>query len=45
MKSLPANSTGVTLTRLKRGPATFRVRARIKRDFSDYSNAVTITVL
>ncbi|HEX9967816.1 MAG TPA: M12 family metallo-peptidase [Solirubrobacterales bacterium] len=44
VKSLPANSTGVTLTRLKPGPNTFRVRAKFKKDFSDYSNVVTITV-
>jgi hypothetical protein len=45
VKSLPANSTGVTLTRLKRGPQTFRVRAKFKKNFSDYTGAVTITVL
>jgi hypothetical protein len=45
VKLLPANSTGVTLTRIKRGPATFRVRAKFKRDFSDYSSAVTVIVL
>jgi metallopeptidase family M12-like protein len=44
VKSLPANATGVTLTRLKPGATTFRIRAKFKRDFSDYSNAVTITV-
>jgi hypothetical protein len=44
VKSLPANSTGVTLTKLKPGSNTFRVRAKFKKDFSDYSNVVTITV-
>jgi len=45
VKSLPANATGVTLTKLKRGPTTFRVRAKFKKDFSDYSDAVMVTVL
>lgn len=44
VKSLPANSTSVTLTKLKRGPQVFRVRAKFKKDFSDYSSAVTVTV-
>lgn len=44
VKSLPANSTGVTITKLKRGDQAFRVRAKFKKDFSDYSNVVTVTV-
>ena len=44
VKSLPASSTSVTITKLKRGPQVFRVRAKFKKDVSDYSNAVTVTV-
>jgi hypothetical protein len=44
VRALPASASGVTLTRIKRGPQTFRVRARFKSDFSDYSNAVTVQV-
>ncbi|HKI02618.1 MAG TPA: M12 family metallo-peptidase [Thermoanaerobaculia bacterium] len=44
VKSLGANSTTFTVTKLKPGPNTFRVRAKFKRDFSDYSGAVTVTV-
>lgn len=44
VKSLGANSKGVTLTNLKPGPNAFRVRAKFKRDFSDYSSVVTVTV-
>ncbi len=44
VKSLPANSTSVTVTKLKPGPNVFRVRAKFKKDFSDYSGAVTVTV-
>lgn len=44
VKSLPANATSVTLTKLKRGSQVFRVRAKFKKDFSDYSSAVAVTV-
>lgn len=44
VKSLPANSTGVTLTKLKPGSNTFRVRAKFKKELSDYSSAVAVTV-
>ncbi len=44
VKSLPANSTTVTITKLKPGEASFRVRAKIKKDVSDYSNVVTVVV-
>ncbi|MEA2599169.1 MAG: hypothetical protein QOF89_161 [Acidobacteriota bacterium] len=44
VKSLPPNSTGVTITKLKPGPNAFRVRAKIKKDFSLYSEVVTVTV-
>jgi hypothetical protein len=44
VKSLPASSTSVTITRLKPGSQVFRVRAKFKKDFSDYSSAVTVTV-
>jgi hypothetical protein len=44
VKSLPASSAGVTLTRLKRGLQAFRVRAKFKKDFSDYTSVVTVTV-
>ena len=39
VKSLPANSTSVTLTKLKPGPNAFRVRAKFKKDTSAYSAA------
>jgi hypothetical protein len=44
VKSLPANSRSVTITKLKPGSQVFRVRAKFKRDVSDYSNAVTVAV-
>ena len=44
VKSLPANSKSVTITKLKPGSQVFRVRAKFKKDVSDYSNAVTVTV-
>jgi hypothetical protein len=44
VKSLPANSTTVTITKLKAGVASFRVRAKIKKDVSDYSAAVEVTI-
>ena len=44
MKTLPANTTSVTLTGLKHGVTySFRVRAKIKKDFSVYSNVVSVT--
>jgi hypothetical protein len=43
VKSLPANATGVTITGLRHGSTySFRVRAKIKNDFSVYSNVVTV---
>jgi hypothetical protein len=44
VKSLPRNSTTVTIGKLKPGEASFRVRAKIKRDVSDYSNVVVVAV-
>lgn len=44
VKSLPANSRSVTITKLKPGSQVFRVRAKFKKDVSDYSNTVTVTV-
>ncbi len=44
VKSLPANSTSVTITKLKPGPNTFRIRAKFKKDASTYSEVVTVTV-
>jgi hypothetical protein len=44
VKSLPANSTSVTITKLKPGPNAFRVRAKFKKDVSTYSEVVTVTV-
>ena len=43
VKSLPANSTTVTLG-VKPGEQSFRVRAKIKKDVSDYSAVVTVVV-
>ncbi|HSS51644.1 MAG TPA: M12 family metallo-peptidase [Thermoanaerobaculia bacterium] len=43
VKSLPANATGVTITGLRHGSTySFRVRAKIKKDFSVYSDVVTV---
>jgi hypothetical protein len=43
VRSLPANSTSVTITGLRTGTTySFRVRAKIKKDFSVYSNVVTV---
>jgi metallopeptidase family M12-like protein/fibronectin type III domain protein len=43
VKSLPANATSVTITGLKHGLTySFRVRAKIKKDFSVYSNVVAV---
>jgi hypothetical protein len=45
VKSLPANSTGVTIAGLKHNTTySFRVRAKIKKDFSVYSDVVTVLV-
>jgi hypothetical protein len=45
VKSLPANATGVTIAGLKHAKTySFRVRAKIKNDFSVYSDVVTVTV-
>ena len=44
LKPLPASATSFTVTRLKPGPQAFRVRAKFKKDFSDYSGTVTVTV-
>jgi len=44
VKSLPANTTNFTVTKLKPGANAFRVRAKFKKDFSDYSGLVTVTV-
>ncbi|MFL6195562.1 MAG: M12 family metallo-peptidase [Thermoanaerobaculia bacterium] len=44
VKSLPANTTSVTLTKLKRGTNTFRLRAKFKKSFSVYSQLVNVTV-
>jgi hypothetical protein len=44
VKSLGANFTTFTVTKLKPGPNAFRVRAKLKKDFSDYSSVVTVTV-
>jgi len=44
VKSLPPNTTSVTLTKLKPGDNAFRVRAKIKKNFSVYSAVVTVTV-
>jgi hypothetical protein len=43
VKSLPANATSVTITGLRHGTTySFRVRAKIKKDFSVYSDVVTV---
>ena len=44
VKSLPVNSTSVTITKLKPGPNAFRIRAKLKQDFGVYSDVVTVTV-
>ena len=44
VKSLPPNTTSVTITKLKPGPNAFRIRAKVKKDFSVYSELVTVTV-
>ena len=44
VKSLPRDSTTVTIGNLKPGDSSFRVRAKIRRDVSDYSAVVTVTV-
>lgn len=44
VRTLPANVTNVTLTKLHPGPNAFRIRAKFKRDFSGYSDVVTVTV-
>jgi hypothetical protein len=44
VKLLPANATGVTITKLKHGPNLFRIRAKFKRDFGVYSDVVTVVV-
>ena len=43
MKTLPADSTGVTVA-VKPGANVFRLRAKIGKNFSVYSNVVTVTV-
>lgn len=44
LKPLPANSRSFTVTKLKPGSHVFRVRAKFKKDVSDYSNTVTVVV-
>jgi hypothetical protein len=44
IKSLPPNTTTITIGGLKTGVETFRVRAKIKRDVSDYSATVNVTI-
>jgi hypothetical protein len=44
VKALPANATTVTITKLKAGVNSFRVRAKIKKDTSDYSAVVAVTI-
>lgn len=44
VKALPANSTTVTIGKLKAGVNSFRVRAKIKKDTSDYSAVVEVTI-
>ena len=45
VKSLPANATSVTVAGLKHGVTySFRVRAKIKKDFSVYSDVVRVAV-
>jgi len=44
IKSLPPNTTSITIGGLKAGEQTFRVRAKIKRDVSDYSASVNVTI-
>jgi hypothetical protein len=44
VKSLPANTTSVTITKLKPGDNVFRLRAKIKKNFSIYSALLTVTV-
>jgi hypothetical protein len=43
VRSLPANTTSVTITGLRHGSTySFRVRAKIGKDFSVYSDVVTV---
>jgi hypothetical protein len=44
VKALAANATTVTISKLKAGVASFRVRAKIKKDVSDYSAVVSVTI-
>ena len=44
IKALPANSTTATIGNLKAGVSSFRVRAKIRKDVSDYSAAVDVTI-
>ena len=44
VKALPANATTVTIGGQKPGTASFRVRAKIKKDVSDYSAVVEVTI-
>lgn len=44
VKSLPTDSTTATITKLKAGVSSFRVRAKIKKDTSDYSAVVDVTI-
>jgi len=45
VKSLPANATGVTIAGLKHAKTySFRVRAKIKKDFSVYSDVVQVLI-
>ena len=44
IRALPANATGVTLTRLKPGAYSFRVRAKFRNNVGVYSDVVTVTV-
>jgi hypothetical protein len=44
IRTLPANATGVTITRLKPGPNSFRIRAKLRNNVGIYSDVVTVTV-
>jgi hypothetical protein len=42
--SLPANTTAIDIAPLAAGEHVFRLRAKVKKDFSDYSAAVAVNV-
>ncbi|HXT22482.1 MAG TPA: M12 family metallo-peptidase [Thermoanaerobaculia bacterium] len=44
VKALPANATTATIGKLKPGTNSFRVRAKIKKDVSDYSGVAAVTI-